>query len=99
MKYDCLIVDDEIPLSESTSEYFNMFDIKTNWVTDTAACLRFLNEQLETINTKADQINLQIRNMFHATLEELYFMDKMGGSLEFFNHQEGFTARIILKLA
>lgn len=28
-------------------------------------------EQLETINTKADQINLLISNMFHATLEEL----------------------------
>jgi signal transduction histidine kinase len=28
-------------------------------------------EQLETIGTKADQINLLISNMFHATLEEL----------------------------
>ncbi len=44
MKYDCLIVDDEIPLSESTSEYFNMFDIKTTWVADAAACLEFFQE-------------------------------------------------------
>jgi two-component system, OmpR family, response regulator RegX3 len=44
MKYDCLVVDDEIPLSESTSEYFNMFDIKTTWVADAAACLAFFNE-------------------------------------------------------
>ncbi len=44
MKYDCLIVDDEIPLSESTSEYFNMFDIKTTWVADAVACLEFFKE-------------------------------------------------------
>jgi two-component system response regulator RegX3 len=43
MKYDCLIVDDEIALSQSTSEYFNMFDVKTTWVTDAASCLDFLN--------------------------------------------------------
>jgi len=41
MTYDCLIVDDEIALSESTSEYFNMFDVKTAWVADTQACLQF----------------------------------------------------------
>jgi two-component system response regulator RegX3 len=39
-----LIVDDEIALSQSTSEYFNMFDVKAAWVTDAAACLDFLNE-------------------------------------------------------
>ena len=44
MKYDCLIVDDEIALSESTCEYFNMFDIKTAWVVDTASCLNFFEE-------------------------------------------------------
>lgn len=54
MKYDCLIVDDEIPLSESTSEYFNMFDIKTTWVADAAACLDFFKEN------KADLILLDI---------------------------------------
>ena len=30
MKYDCLIVDDEKELALSTSEYFNMFDVKTD---------------------------------------------------------------------
>jgi len=44
MKYDCLIVDDEAALSESTCEYFNMFDIKTAWVADTQACLDFFAE-------------------------------------------------------
>ena len=29
MKYDCLIIDDEKELANNTSEYFNMFDVKT----------------------------------------------------------------------
>jgi two-component system response regulator RegX3 len=41
-KYDCLIVDDERALSESTCEYFNMFDVSTAWVADADACLDFL---------------------------------------------------------
>lgn len=41
MKYDCLIVDDEEALSQSTCEYFNLFDVKTSWVKDTKACLDF----------------------------------------------------------
>ncbi len=31
-RYDCLIVDDEEALSQSTCEFFNMFGIKTFWV-------------------------------------------------------------------
>jgi len=41
MKYDCLIVDDEIMLSENTLEYFEMFNIKTAWVADKESCLNF----------------------------------------------------------
>ena len=44
MKYDCLIVDDEAALSQSTCEYFNMFDVKTAWAPDAASCLDFLRE-------------------------------------------------------
>lgn len=29
MRYDCLIIDDEKLLADNTSEYFNMFDVKT----------------------------------------------------------------------
>ena len=32
MKLDCLIVDDEMALAETTSEYFNMFGVKTAFV-------------------------------------------------------------------
>ena len=44
MKYDCLIVDDEQALSESTCEYFNMFDVKTAWVADPQSCLEFFRD-------------------------------------------------------
>lgn len=41
-KYDCLIVDDEEALSQSTCEYFNMFGVKTFWVANEKACFDFL---------------------------------------------------------
>ena len=44
MKYDCLIVDDEVELSKSTCEYFNMFDISATWVSDGQECLNFLRD-------------------------------------------------------
>lgn len=31
MKYQCLIIDDDKTIAETTSEYFNMFDIKTDY--------------------------------------------------------------------
>lgn len=44
MKYDCLIIDDEKLLADSTAEYFNLFDVKTAAVYDAAACREFLRE-------------------------------------------------------
>ena len=44
MKLDCLIVDDEIALAETTCEYFNMFEVKTAFVTSAEECERFLEE-------------------------------------------------------
>lgn len=41
-KYDCLIVDDEDALSQSTCEYFNMFGLKTFWAADEKTCFDFL---------------------------------------------------------
>jgi len=43
-EYDCLIVDDEEALSQSTCEYFNMFGLKTYWVADEKACFDFLSK-------------------------------------------------------
>jgi two-component system, OmpR family, response regulator RegX3 len=42
--YDCLIVDDEIALAETTCEYFNMFEVKTAFVTSAEECERFLQK-------------------------------------------------------
>ncbi|MFJ7735570.1 response regulator transcription factor [Lysinibacillus sp. NPDC097287] len=44
MKFDCLIVDDEIALAETTCEYFNMFEVKTAFVVSAEECKRFLEE-------------------------------------------------------
>ena len=41
MKYDCLIVDDEALLSESTRDYFNTFGVSTAWVPDAESCAEF----------------------------------------------------------
>lgn len=44
MFLDCLIVDDEVALAESTCEYFNMFDVSTAFVTGAEECERFLEK-------------------------------------------------------
>lgn len=44
MRYDCLIVDDEEVLSQSTCEYFSAFGLSSFWAADAAACLRFFSE-------------------------------------------------------
>lgn len=44
MKLDCLIVDDEIALAETTCEYFNIFEVKTEFITSANECERFLME-------------------------------------------------------
>lgn len=42
MTYDCLIVDDEKMLCDSTAEYFNLFGIKTAAVYSAGECLSFI---------------------------------------------------------
>lgn len=44
MNYDCLIVDDELELAETTCEYFNLFDVRTAFVTSAQACREFIRE-------------------------------------------------------
>ena len=44
MKYQCLMVDDDITIAETTAEYFNIFDIKTAYVTGYDDTLKFLSE-------------------------------------------------------
>ncbi|MBR5421934.1 MAG: response regulator transcription factor [Lachnospiraceae bacterium] len=54
MYYDCLIVDDETELAKMTAEYFEMFDIRTQYVDSAASCFDFLKEN------EADMILLDI---------------------------------------
>ena len=44
MKYDCLIVDDEEMLANSTKDYFNLFEVKTYSVNSYKECMEFLKE-------------------------------------------------------
>lgn len=44
MHYDCLIIDDEKLLADSTAEYFNLFGVKTAVVYDALGCREFLRE-------------------------------------------------------
>lgn len=44
MKYDCLIIDDEKLLADSTSEYFNMFGVTTAAVYTAEECRAFFTD-------------------------------------------------------
>lgn len=46
MHYNCLIVDDEIELAKMTAEYFEMFDIKTQYVESAVSCFDFLKDNV-----------------------------------------------------
>lgn len=54
MHYNCLIVDDEVELAKMTAEYFEMFDIKTQYVDSVSSCYEFLDKN------EADLILLDI---------------------------------------
>lgn len=44
MHYNCLIVDDEVELAKMTAEYFEMFNVKTQYVESAVPCFDFLKE-------------------------------------------------------
>lgn len=44
MKYDCLIIDDEKVLADSTAEYFNLFGVNTVAVYGADGCRKFFKE-------------------------------------------------------
>jgi len=56
MHYNCLIIDDEILIAETTCDYFNMFDIKSAYETSYEDGLKFLNEN--TVDLLLLDINL-----------------------------------------
>lgn len=44
MKYQCLMIDDDSTIAENTTEYFNLFDIRTAYVKSCAEALDFLEQ-------------------------------------------------------
>lgn len=44
MNYNCLVIDDETLLADSTAEYFNLFGVKTAAVYSALECRKFLQE-------------------------------------------------------
>lgn len=62
MKYNCLIIDDEVDLAAATCEYFNMFGVSAAYVTNSKDCMTFLhNNQVQLILL---DINLQNESGF-----------------------------------
>lgn len=57
MKYDCLIIDDEKLLADSTVEYFNMFGVKTKVVYSAGQAREFFKE--DTAKLLLLDINLE----------------------------------------
>lgn len=49
MNYKCLIVDDELPIAQATSEYLTMFEIPTAYVTDYVSCLEFFKKNTTSL--------------------------------------------------
>lgn len=56
MHYDCLIVDDELAIAQSTSEYFNLFELRAAYSTGYQECLDFLEHN--TVSMILLDINL-----------------------------------------
>ena len=54
MHYNCLIVDDEVELAKTTCEYFNMFEVRSAFVSNAQDCESFLK------NNKVDVLLLDI---------------------------------------
>ena len=44
MKYNCLIIDDEKVLADSTAQYFNLFGVNTVAVYSVEDCRKFFND-------------------------------------------------------
>ena len=44
MKYQCLMIDDDVTIAETTAEYFNIFDISTAYVTSFDDAVKFIDE-------------------------------------------------------
>lgn len=67
MRYDCLIIDDEKLLADSTTEYFNLFGVKTMAVYSVSECRSFF--ETNTAELLLLDINLGDGNGFELCRE------------------------------
>lgn len=49
MHYNCLIIDDEVPLADSTAEYLNLFEVSAKAVYEEKSALHFFSEHTADI--------------------------------------------------
>lgn len=73
MLYDCLIIDDEKLLTDSTAEYFNLFGVKTAVAYSASDCRNFFRENLARLLLL--DINLGDRSGFELCKELRETMD------------------------
>ena len=62
MKYQCLMIDDDITIAENTAEYFNIFDVSTAYVNSYEEAESFLEEH--QVSLLLLDINLGSRSGF-----------------------------------
>ena len=62
MKYQVLMIDDDVTIAETTAEYFNIFDIRTAYVTRYEDAVAFLHEH--EVSLVLLDINLGARSGF-----------------------------------
>lgn len=62
MKYDCLVIDDELDIAKTTTEYFEMFGIKTAYATEYEEGMEFFN--VNEVSLLILDINLNDRSGF-----------------------------------
>ena len=67
MQYDCLVIDDEKLLADSTAEYFNLFGVKTAAVYSVSGCRDFLEHN--TVKMLLLDINLEDGSGFELCRE------------------------------
>jgi two-component system response regulator RegX3 len=84
VRYNCLIVDDEEVLSQSTCEYFNLFDVSCAWVSSGEECLEFLatNEAdliLLDINLEGDSGFTLCKQLRQHLTVPILFISARGG--------------------
>ena len=73
MRYDCLIIDDEKLLADSTAEYLNLFGVQTAAVYSASACRDFLRENTARLLlldiTLGDQSGFALCRELRETME------------------------------